>query len=125
MDIYYKLPHDIQSKICFYFRHPIAEALHKYPWIIPEIKYNWSPPPTTKKRLAYAYCLYRRRGYGGGGGRKRCGCIWYEQHQLCCNDVPEEELEFWDPVIRTTPLQQALLKMRLMTNLKSHTWIVI
>ena len=119
MDIYYKLPHDIQSKICFYFRHPIAEALHKYPWIIPEVKYNWPRPPTTKVRLAYAMMLYR-----GSTSRHRCGCRFYEQHQECCNYVPEEELEFWDPVVRTTPLQQALQKMRLMTNIKAVQCVI-
>ena len=50
MDIYYRLPSDIRNKIFLHFRHPIAQQLHNYPWIIPEIINQWPPPPTIEYR---------------------------------------------------------------------------
>ena len=54
MEIYHRLPPDIQQKMFQYFRHPIAQQLHNYPWIIPQIINQWPPAPTAKHRLALA-----------------------------------------------------------------------
>ena len=54
MDIYNRLPEDIQRKMFIYFRHPVAQQLHDYPWIIPQIINNWPPPLTTEYRIALA-----------------------------------------------------------------------
>ena len=113
MDIYERLPLDIQRKMFQYFRHPIAQQLHNYPWVIPQIIYQWTPPPTTRYRIALAKMLANPTGI-----RHRCGCIYYEQHQVCCNDIPEEELDSWDPVVRATPIQQAIWKSNICYQIK-------
>ena len=112
MDIYYRLPENIQHKIFMHFRHPIAQQLHDNPWIIPKIINKWPAPPTTEYRLALAKMV------NNPYPRKRCGCIYYEQHQVCCNDIPEEELDTWDPVVRATPIQQAIWKNNVCSELK-------
>jgi len=115
MDIYNKLPEDIQRKMFIYFRHPIAQQLHDYPWVIPQIINKWPPPPTMKYRIALARMIANPTM-----GRKRCGCIFYEQHQVCCNDIPEEELDSWDPVVHTTPILQAIQKSNMCFQLKRY-----
>ena len=114
MDIYNRLPEDIQQKMFIYFRHPIAQQLHDYPWVIPQIINNWPPPPTTKYRIALAKMVAAPIK-----SRKRCGCIYYEQHQVCCNYLPEEKLDSWDPVVHTTPIQQAIQKSNMCFELKN------
>ena len=113
MEIYERLPFDIQRKMFQYFRHPIAQQLHNYPWVIPQIIYQWPPPPTTKYRIALAKMLANPTHR-----RHRCGCIYYEQHQVCCEDIPEEELDSWDPVVRATPIQQAIRKSNVCYQIK-------
>ena len=88
MDIYNRLPEDIQHKMFIYFRHPIAQQLHNYPWVIPQVIKQWPSVPTTKYRISLAKMVANPIM-----SRKRCGCIYYEQHQVCCNDLPEEELK--------------------------------
>ena len=115
MEIYERLPYDVKREIIKYFRHPIAQKLHDYPWVIPQVIYQWPPPPTTEYRISLA-----RMVNNPGPGRHRCGCRYYEQHQVCCNDVEEEELDSWDPVVRQTPIQQALQKSNLMWEIKGR-----
>jgi len=115
MDIYNRLPEDIQKKMFIYFRHPVAQQLHDNWWVIPQIINNWPPPPTTEYRLALA-----RMVDNPTTGRHRCGCIYYEQHQVCCNDIPEEELDSWDPVIHTTPILQAIQKSNMCVQIKNQ-----
>ena len=113
MDIYNRLPEDIQHKMFIYFRHPIAQQLHNYPWVIPQVIKQWPSVPTTKYRISLAKMVANPII-----SRKRCGCIYYEQHQVCCNDLPEEELDSWDPVVRATPIQQAILKSNVCSELR-------
>ena len=114
MEIYNKLPEDIQHKMFIYFRHPIAQQLHKYPWVIPQVINQWPSPPTTRYRIVLAKMVTNSSGVR----QKRCGCIYYEQHQVCCDNIPEEELDSWDPVVRATPIQQAILKSNVCSELK-------
>ena len=114
MEIYYRLPSDIQQKMFKYFRHPIAQQLHNYPWVIPQIINSWPPPPTTKYRLALA-----RMVMNPNPSQQRCGCRYYEQHQVCCNDIPEEELEDWDPLVKATPIQQAIQKSKYINSIEA------
>ena len=115
MDIYNRLPQDIQHKMFIYFRHPVAQQLHDYPWIIPQIIDKWPRPPTTRRRIDLARMVANSSAFG----RKRCGCIYYEQHQVCCEDIPEEELDDWDPVVHATPIQQAIWKNNVCNELKN------
>ena len=114
MEIYDRLPSDIQRKMFQYFRHPIAQQLHNYPWVIPQIINQWPPPPTTADRIAMARLVMQSHP------RQRCGCCrYYEQHQVCCNYLLEEELDTWDPVIKATPIQQAIQKCNLLENIEA------
>lgn len=118
MDIYYKLPTDIQSKICFYFRHPNAQMIQDNKWHVKAIINHYPQIPTIENRLRYAFCIYARQRYCGGRSRKPCGCIWWEQHEVYCNDIEPEDLEFWDPAIKSTPLIQAIEKSNVCYELK-------
>ena len=112
MDIYERLPYDVKREIIKYFRHPFAQALHDYPWIIREIKNQWPAPPTTTKRIALARMVMNP------GPRKRCGCIYWEQHAVCCKYMDEEDLDTWDPLVRSTPIMQAIHKTKICDELK-------
>ena len=107
MEIYDRLPYDVKREIVRYFRHPLAQALHDYPWVIPQIINQWPPPPTTEYRIKIAKMVNNPKCL------RRCGCIYYEQHQVCCEDLPEEQLDSWDPVVRSTPIMQGIEKMRM------------
>ena len=104
MDIYGQLPYDIKREIIKYFRHPTAQALHDDPWIIREIVWGWPRCPTTKHRIRFAQMIYNSKC------RQRCGCRYYEQHQVCCDGLEFEELDSWDPAVRSTPIMQAIQK---------------
>ena len=118
MDIYWKLPYDIRSKIFMHFRHPVACLLNAYPWVFAEIYLQWPAPITTERRIDIAKMINDPRA---AHFRQRCGCTYYEQHQVCCNDIPEEELETWDPVIHQTYIQQAIQKHNMLTQLLKAT----
>ena len=45
--------------------------------------------------------------------RQRCGCKYYEQHQVCCEGMKEEELDSWDPIVHATPIIQAIQKSKM------------
>ena len=113
MDIYQRLPKDIRQKIFRYFRHPFAQELHINPWIISKIINKWAPPQTPRQRIATAKMVMSAHS------SKRCGCIYYEQHQVCCNDIPEEELDTWDPIIKATPIQQAIQKALVLNSIRN------
>ena len=107
MEIYDQLPYDIKREIIQYFRHPTAQALHDDPWIIREIVWGWPRCPTTKYRIRLAQMICNSRC------RKRCGCCYYEQHQVCCDGLEFEDLDTWDPAVRSTPIMQAIQKSNL------------
>lgn len=113
MDIYKKLPLEIQRKIFYHFQHPISKTIKR------EVRWFWNkhrntPPICFDERLYWAK-LANRTCY-----RHACGCTFREEHQVCCDYVKEENLEHWDIAVQSTPLLQALEKAHMHDELMQH-----
>ena len=112
MDIYEKLLPELQALIRVYFQHPIAELVNDNK----EYIITLTRPPILS--------LIERYRLGKGIGcfpRQRCGCVFWEEHQVVCNDVEPEKLPTWDWCVQSTPIQQALLKLNVLYELLLST----
>ena len=108
--LYHDLPQELQSEIVKYLPiNPVAKLIKWW-------KRNEEAMPIMipKERIVCAKIINTRQE------PKKCGCLFWEQHQIDCRWRQASSLPGYCNIVKLTPLQQADQKRLLLLALKNY-----